>query len=158
MNNDISYILRGEIMTCTFFGHRDCSDPVGPRLREIITDLVENEGVRNFLVGDSGRFDMSVRFALRDVKKCHPEMNYVIVLAYFPEKKQSDYWNDYSETIIPEGIENVHPRYAVNYRNNWMIDNSDLVVTYVTHTWGCSSRFVDRARKKGTRIISVLPL
>ena len=116
---------------CTFFGHRDCPDTIKPKLRQVLIDLIENHNVDMFYVGNQGRFDAIVRSELRDLQQAYPQINYAVVLAYMPAK-QTEY-DDYSDTMLPEGIESVHPRYAISWRNNWMLKQSDYVVTYITH-------------------------
>lgn len=59
--------------------------------------------------------------------------------------KQTEY-DDYSDTMFPEGIESVHPRYAISWRNNWMLKQSDYVVTYITHTWGGAAQYAKKAK------------
>ena len=126
---------------CTFFGHRDCPDTIKPRLREVLIDLIENRNVDMFYVGNQGRFDVIVRSVLRDLQHKYPQINYAVALAYMPGK-QTEY-DDYSDTMLPEGIESVHPRYAISWRNNWMLKQSDYVVTYITHPWGGAAQFAD---------------
>ena len=60
-------------------------------------------------------------------------IRYNVVLAYMPEKRDEYRLTDYSDTILPEGIETAPKRFAINYRNKWMIEQSDFVVTYVVH-------------------------
>ena len=59
------------------------------------------------------------------------------------------------DTILPEGIERVHARYAIVRRNNWMIDKSDYVIAYVTHTFGGAYKAVERAKKKEKEVITI---
>ena len=108
-----------------------------------------------FYVGHQGQFDAIVRSTLRDLKKTYPQINYAVVLAYMPGKK--DLYDDYSDTILPEGIESVHPRYAISWRNNWMIKQSDYVVTYITHTWGGAAQYARKAVRKKTLVINLAP-
>ena len=112
---------------CTFFGHRDCPETIKPKLRQVLIDLIDNHNVDMFYVGNQGRFDALVRSELRDLQREYPQINYAVVLAYMPSK-QTEY-DDYSDTMLPEGIESVHPRYAISWRNNWMLKQSDYVVT-----------------------------
>lgn len=100
---------------CTFFGHRECPDSIKPQLRAILIDLITNYDVDLFYVGNQGQFDTIVRGVLRKLEKEYPRINYVVVLAYIPGK-QNEY-DDYSDTMLPEGIESVHPRYAISWRN-----------------------------------------
>ena len=59
-------------------------------------------------------------------------------------------------TILPEGIETVPPRFAISYRNKWMIEQSDYVITYVIHSWGGAAQFKELAEKKGKTVIELL--
>lgn len=138
---------------CTFFGHRDCPEMIKPKLREVLIDLINNHGVDMFYVGHQGQFDAIVRSTLRELKKEYPQINYVVVLAYMPSKKNEN--EDYSDTLLPEGIELVHPRYAISWRNNWMLRQSDYVVTYITHSWGGAAQFAARAVALGKQVISL---
>ena len=83
----------------------------------------------------------------------YPEIQYAVVLAYMPGKKNE--YDDFSETILPEGIEAVHPRYAIDWRNCWMLQRSVFVVTYITHPWGGAARFADKARRAGKTVINL---
>ena len=138
---------------CTFFGHRDCPDTIKPRLREVLVDLIENHGVDMFYVGNQGRFDAIVRGVLRDLQHEYPQINYAVVLAYMPGK-QTEY-DDHSDTMLPEGIESVHPRYAISWRNSWMLKQSNYVVTYITHPWGGAYEFAQTAKRRGIMVINI---
>ena len=140
-------------MTCTFFGHRDCQDSIKPKLRQTLVDLIANHGVDMFYVGNQGRFDTIVRGVLRELKKEYPQIDYAVVLAYIPGK-QTEY-DDYSDTMLPEGIESVHPRYAISWRNNWMLKRSDYVVTYIAHPWGGAAQFAHKTERLGKIIIKL---
>ena len=138
---------------CTFFGHRDCPETIKPRLREVLVDLITNHGVDMFYVGHQGQFDAYVHSELKKLKQEYPQINYAVVLAYMPGKKTE--YDDYSDTMLPEGIESVHPHYAISWRNNWMLKESDYVVTYITHTWGGAAQYAKKARIQGKFIINL---
>lgn len=130
--------------TCTFFGHRDCPDMIKPRLREVIVNLITNHDVDMFYVGNHGRFDAIVHSSLKELQRDYPQISYAVVLTYMPGKRTE--YDDYSDTMLPEGIESVHPRYAISWRNNWMLRESDYVVTYITHTWGGAVQYAKKAK------------
>ena len=138
---------------CTFFGHRECPDTIKPKLREVLVDLIENHGVDMFYVGNQGHFDAIVRSSLRELQKEYPQIGYAVVLAYMPGER-NDYY-DYSDTMLPEGIESVHPRYAISWRNNWLLKESDYVVTYITHSWGGAAQYATKAKKQGKTVINL---
>ena len=138
----------------TFFGHRECPDSIKTNLRDVLIDLITNHDVDMFYVGNQGRFDVIVRSVLREVKNEYPQINYAVVLAYIPGR-QIEY-DDYSDTMLPEGIEDVHPRYAISWRNNWMLQKSDYVVTYITHSWGGAAQFAKKAERQRKTVINLL--
>lgn len=129
--------------SCTFFGHRDCPETIRPRLRSVLKDLIAEHKVDMFYVGNQGRFDALVQAELRKLTEEYPHIQYAVVLAYLPGKPSE--YEDYSDTMLPEGIESVHPRYAISWRNNWMLQQSNFVVAYVTHSWGGAAQFAKRA-------------
>ena len=59
----------------------------------------------------------------------------------------------FDDTMFPEGLELVHPRYAIERRNLWMLERSDYVVTYVHHSWGGAAKFAALAERQGKRMI-----
>lgn len=106
-----------------------------------------------FYVGHNGQFDAMVRSALKQLKADYPNIDYAVVLAYMPSNKQEH--KDYSDTLLPEGIETVHPRYAISWRNNWMLQQSDYVITYITHSWGGAAQFAKKAQRKSKKVINL---
>ena len=139
--------------SCTFFGHRESPDSIKPQLREVLIDLVTNHDAEMFYVGNQGRFDAIVRSVLRELKIEYPQINYAVVLAYMPGK-QTEY-DDFSDTMLPEGIEYVHPRYAISWRNNWMLRQSDYVVTYITHAWGGAAQYAAKAARQRKSVVNL---
>ena len=138
---------------CTFFGHRECPDSVKTILREVLVDLIKDHGVDMFYVGNQGQFVAMVRSTLQELKKVYPQTDYTVVLAYMPGK-QTEY-DDYSDTMLPEGIEFVHPRYAISWRNNWMLRQAEYVVTYITHSWGGAYQYAEKARRQKKNVINL---
>ena len=141
---------------CTFFGHRDCPKVSESKLREILTDLIESHNVDMFYVGHQGAFDSLVSGVLRDLAQEHPHVQYAVVLAYMPSEHTG--YVDYSDTMLPEGIELVHPRYAISWRNNWMLQQADFVVAYVGHSWGGAAQYVQKAIRSGKTVINLYDL
>lgn len=80
-------------------------------------------------------------------------MYYAVVLAYVPSEGFDP--SDTSDTMLPEGIELVHPRYAISWRNNWMLQQSDFVVAYVAHSWGGAAQYVQKAIRSGKTFINL---
>lgn len=71
--------------------------------------------------------------------------------------KQTEY-DDYSDIMLPESMESVHLRCAISCRNNWMILNSDYVVTYISHSYGSAARYASRAQQQGKVVTNLASL
>ena len=139
-------------MTVTFFGHKDTPKEIEPTIRATLVDLIENHGATEFYVGNNGNFDTMVRCQLENLSQTYP-ITYSVVLAYLPTKKSE--YDDYTNTILPEGIETVPKRFAISWRNKWMIQQSDVIVTYVTHSFGGAAQFKEMAEKQGKTVIEL---
>ena len=135
---------------CTFFGHRDAPDTLKSSIKEKISGLIVERGVERFYVGNHGRFDSMVISVLGELKELYPQIDSNVVLAYFPKGE-----NQYKNTILPEGIELCHPKSAIDFRSNWMLDRSDFVICYVTCSFGGAAKYMNRAIKQGKHIINL---
>ena len=121
----------------------------------MLIDLIENHTVDMFYVGQQGAFDSMVRSVLKELVSLYPHINYAVVLERLPPKRDEFDTRDYSDTMLPEGIEAVHPRFAISWRNKWMIKQSDYVVTYITHSWGGAAQFAELAEKQKKTVINL---
>ncbi len=142
-------------MICTFFGHRDAPQDIYNKLEAVLIDLIENEQVNIFYVGSQGSFDGMAKKALTNLKAIYPHIKYAVVLAYMPEKNSTLDYKDYSDTILPEGLERVPPKFAISKRNEWMLNKADFVVTYVKYSVGGAAKFKALAEKKGKNVINL---
>ena len=139
-------------MTVTFFGHKDTPKNIEPTLRTTLVDLIENHDATEFYVGNNGNFDTMVRRQLENLSQTYP-ITYNIVLAYIPTKKSE--YDDYTNTILPEGIETIPKRFAISYRNKWMLEQADTIVSYVIRTYGGAAQFKEMAEKQGKTVIEL---
>lgn len=126
---------------------------IEPTLRSTLIDLIENKNVNVFYVGNNGNFDTMVRRQLENLSQLYP-ITYSLVLAYLPTAKNK--YDDSSNTIYPEGLETVPKRFAISWRNKWMIQQADIVVTYVTYSFGGAAQFKEMAKRQGKTIINLL--
>ena len=140
---------------CTFFGHRECPAEIREKLRQRIIKLIE-QGVDTFYVGQQGQFDGCVHSLLKQLSEDYPRIFCHSVLAYLPIEKGD--FGDYSDTIFPEGLETVPPKFAIVRRNKWMIDNAEYCVCYIHHTWGGAYQFAAQAKRKGLTVINLGPM
>ena len=60
----------------------------------------------------------------------------------------------YVSFIYPP-LEKVPLKFAINKRNEWMIDQSDFVIAYVEHSFGGAYQSLKYAYRKGKRIVNL---
>lgn len=140
-------------MTVAFCGHRDivCSDKLTRQLRFILCNLI-SEGADTFLLGGYGAFDSIAAMAVRGLKSTYPHIRSTLVLAYLDRDYNEDLYDD---TVYPP-LEGVPLRYAISRRNRWMVDTADVVVSYVSHSYGGAAATLRYAEQKHKRIIRVV--
>ena len=137
-------------MVCTFFGHANAPKEIESIIKSTLVDLIENKGVTTFYVGNHGNFDYMAANVLQELSEIY-SIKYYVVLAYMPKKNEiSD-----SHTLLPEGIELVHPKYAISWRNKWMINKSDYVVAYVRRNFGGAYKYAQKAIDAGLQVIKI---
>ena len=140
--------------TCCFFGHREVTHNIRPKLTAIIEKLITEDDVTEFYVGNQGQFDNMVYFVLNELKAKYPQIRYTVVLAYMPDEHIKDvYGND---TLFPDGLETVPRKYAISKRNAWLIQHSGFAVCYVHKITGGAVKFREKAEKRRLQIIDVL--
>ncbi len=140
--------------TCTFFGHSDCNGEIKGKLRETINKLIEIEKVDTFYVGNNGFFDHLVISVLDEIKMENKDITFYVTLSQMPSVKNHFILNSY-DTILPEGIENVYPKFAIIYRNKWMVKKSDFVIAYINRPQGGAARFFEYAINQGKKVINL---
>ncbi|MBQ3169460.1 MAG: hypothetical protein IJB25_12940 [Clostridia bacterium] len=135
--------------SCTFFGHRDCPASIKSSIRSEIISLIENQNADRFYVGNHGCFDAHVLSVLKELSNLYPHIQYAVVLNRMPDTQL------FHASILPEGIELVHPRFSISWRNRWMIDHSDFVVAYITRSFGGAYQFTELAKRKQKKVIYI---
>lgn len=140
--------------TCCFFGHRDTPDSIRTKLKSEIESLIVRQNVKKFYVGNHGKFDLMVAGVLKEVKEQFPDIEYEIVLAYLPTKKKDPLENT-QPSVYPEGVEAVPKRFAIDFRNRWMLKNSNFCVAYINYSIGGAFKYFEKAQKRGLNVINL---
>ena len=109
----------------------------------------------SFYVGNQGDFDYLVIKQLKLLKQQYTEINIFIVLAYMPTPNTKLSPEDLALSILPDNQENIHPKFAINKRNQWMVEQADYVITYVKYPMGGAAKFKNLAQRKGKTIIEL---
>ena len=91
---------------------------------------------------------------LDEIKLENKNIIFYVVLSQMPSIKNHYVINNY-DTILPDGIEYIYPKFTIIYRNKWMIKKSDFVVTYINRPQGGAARFYEHAIKQGKKVINL---
>ena len=118
---------------CTFIGHRDSPEEIKALIKHAIIEAIEKENITNFYVGHNGNYDKMAYNILEEICTQHENIDYSVILAYLPRKQETIC--KYKHTIYPEGAETVPKKFAISFRNKWMIKKSDMVIAYVKHSF-----------------------
>jgi hypothetical protein len=62
----------------------------------------------------------------------------------------------YYDDVVYPPLENVPLKFAISRRNEWVVDNSDIVYAYVKHSWGGVAKMLAYAKHKQKQIINIL--
>ena len=138
-------------MIITFCGHSQIGDI--DRVKSWLTITVETlikNGARTFYLGGYGDFDMLASAVVREMKVKYPTIESVLVLPYLNKSVNTAL---YDATVYPP-LENTPKRYCILKRNQWMVEHSDIVVSYITHDWGGAAKTYEHALKKGKSILN----
>ena len=70
---------------------------------------------------------------------------------YLNKEKYEDVMHLYDDSIFPDGLENVHPRYAITRGNRLMVNMSDYLIVYARDTTGNAGRLLEYAIRREKR-------
>ena len=137
-------------MLITFCGHGAISEPESVRewLRGVVRELIAG-GADVFYLGGYGAFDSMAASVIREQKKAHTNLEMVLVLPYLNSNMDT---SGYDYTVYPP-LETVPKRFAISKRNQWMVEQADVVVAYVTHGWGGAAQTLAYARRKKKKVV-----
>ena len=143
-------------MNCCFFGHSICPSNIRPKVKFQIEKILTEYDKVTFYVGNHGHFDGMVREIMKELISEGKSIDYSVVLAYIPgQRYEFESPDSYTDTIYPDGLENVPRKFAICKRNDWMVDHSDAVICYVIDHFGGAYTYTEKARRKGKRIINI---
>ena len=146
------------IYRIAFIGHREIhgQHSLENRIEEIIREKLRRKEYVELYVGRNGVFDLWVASAAKRAQKALGTPNSsLILLQPYHMKDDPDYEKFYDELWYPVDSD-THPKAAITKRNQWMIDNADLLVAYVEpNRKGGALTTLKYAQKKGVKILNL---
>ena len=146
-------------MIITFFGHSNClfNDDIKKQLKNILLDEIIKNPTCKFYLGGYGDFDGLCLRTLKDLKNDFPDIELIFITPYLDKNysKLEFAKNHYDDVIFPH-IESVPRKFAILKRNEWMVEQADLVIAYVKYSWGGAAKALEYAKRKKKRIINIV--
>ena len=142
---------------CCGFGHRNLFENISERLDYVVESAIQ-QGCEIFYTRAMGDFDSLFSSAVRKAKKNHPHIKPICVKPYFTNHINTDkdfYKAMYDDVITPPEIIGVHYKAAIKARNQWMIDNSDIVLIYTVRDYGGAYEAYRYAKRNEKEIMSI---
>ncbi|MBR0414326.1 MAG: DUF1273 family protein [Clostridia bacterium] len=141
---------------CCGFGHRFVLENIAPALKKEVARAVK-EGCRVFYTGAQGDFDTCFTEAVRAVIAENKQLplRLICVKPYYTQSLQENreyYETKFAEVLIPSVLDDVHYKAAISKRNQWMIEKSDIVITYTIREYGGAYQALCYAQKQGKDI------
>ncbi len=108
-----------------------------------------------FYVGRNGDFDIIVASVIKRVQKKYGNHNSSLILVLpYHERDEKDFEKYYDEVWLPIGTD-THFKAAITKRNEWMIENSDLLIAYVERESGGAYTAMKYASRIGKEIVNL---
>ena len=145
-----------KILTVSLFGHREIDDlrQLNEQITPLIRDILQADAYVVFLIGRNGEFDEHVASVIKVIQKEVGTENSEIALVLPYTVADLIYYEAYYDSIIiPEAVHHAHPKSAITRKNRWMIEQSDLVITYTERDEGgayTAMKYAKKLNKKTT--------
>ena len=146
------------IYTVSLFGHREVDNlqQLSVKLIPFVREIIQTKSYVTFLIGRNGEFDEFVASVIKQVQReVGKENNDITLVLPYTVADLEYYEKYYDDIIIPEITQGAHPKSAITLKNRWMIEQSDLVIFYVTHEKGGAYTAMRYAKKLNKNIINL---
>ena len=135
-------------MVISFFGHADfsSSENVENSIKKLFTKLKKVDKVEFYLSGYGAFSDFAYKKCV-EFKNNHHNVKIIFITPYldsYLENRKDSLRSLYDEIIFPT-IENIPKKFAIIKRNEWIVDNSNLIVFYVNRSFGGASKVLTYA-------------
>ncbi|MCM1438620.1 MAG: hypothetical protein NC131_05345 [Roseburia sp.] len=145
-------------MKITFCGHAEILErnEIAEKISHTFKTEISDERLE-FYLGAYGEFDHIALKACVTYKSLHP-LSKIYFITPYPEDKYLKSRNlngKIFDGIIYPPIETVPKKYAIIERNKWMVNQADLVIAYVNHSWGGAAKTFDYAFKAKKRYVNL---
>ena len=159
--------------TCAFFGNdydfmygrkrmRCPNLPLKEKIKQQIINLINNENVDTFLVGEIGGFEEDAYDTVLEVQQIYPHIKIILVISKITELNEINNYNgDYiiekrgfDEFILPHKCATGCRKFGIIYRNRYIINHADFIIAY-NRQHGRAHKYCKQAENKGVTVIEL---
>ena len=146
-------------MIVAFCGHSSYteSEEDEQKILSILTRIIGDRNAEVYL-GGYGFFDAFARRCARKYQENHPNIKLVLITPYITPDYSKNHLKQafalYDEILYPS-IEDKPLKFAISYRNKWMVESADYVIAYVTHAWGGAYQTYKHAKRKKKIVFNI---
>lgn len=139
----------------SFIGHREVENFrfIEEQVEDIVKELIQTKEFVEFYVGRNGEFDIMVASVIKMAQRDYGTSNNSLVLVLpYPIADMDDMEKYYDEVWYPQELYNVHYKAAITKRNEWFVNNSDMLIAYVERDYGGAYECLKKAQQKDIQI------
>ena len=145
-------------MIITFCGHSNClfSDEEKENLKQILIKEITKKPTYKFYLGGYGDFDSLCLRTLRELKKEFQDIELIFITPYIDKNySKLEFAKYHYDDVIFPPLESVPRKLAILKRNEWMVEEADLVIAYVKYSWGGAAKTLEYAKRKKVPIFNI---
>ena len=145
-------------MIITFCGHSNClfSDEEKEKLKQLLIKEIRKNPTCKFYLGGYGDFDSLCLRTLRELKTDFREIELLFITPYLDKNySKLEFAKYHYDNVIFPPLESVPRKFAILKRNEWMVEEADLVIAYVKYSWGGAAKTLEYAKRKKKQIINL---
>lgn len=136
---------------CCFAGHSEIYDfSIAEKTEKLVIKLIE-QGVCEFWVGNYGGFDRLASSIVRKLKNNYSHIKLNLIIPYLTKEiteNKLEFSAKYDCILIADIPENTPKKFYIIKTNEYMINNSDYLICYVSHSWGGAYKTYEYAKRK----------
>jgi uncharacterized phage-like protein YoqJ len=146
-------------MIITFCGHSHFKKTTDAeqKILEFLEEKIGNQDAEIYL-GEYGGFDNFAYDCSKKYKDTHSNVSLVFVTPYITENYQKNhliYQQKRFDSIIFPPIEDKPLKFAIYYRNKYMIEKADYIIAYINHNTGGAYESYKHAKRKNKYIFNL---
>ena len=145
-------------MIITFCGHSNClfSDEEKEKLKQLLIKEIRKNPTCKFYLGGYGAFDSLCLRTLRELKKEFQDIELIFITPYIDKNySKLEFAKYHYDDIIFPPLESIPRKFAILKRNEWMVEEADLVIAYVIYSWGGATKTLEYAKRKKKHIVNI---